>query len=213
MRSINFYNGGFYHIYNRGNNKQQIYFDEHDYFRMYLVMHVLNDKSRAGKRGIRASELDYKKSKNNFVDIIGYCFMPNHYHLLVRQRCEKGVSKFMHRLGDSYTKYFNSRYSHSGHAFTGPYKIRAIEKTSYLLHASRYIHTNPAELFTQNCWSNITQYKFSSLSSYLTDKPDPFLATQPILSRFKSKLEYRNYVREYFIGKYANTECWTDFET
>ncbi|MEA5575944.1 REP-associated tyrosine transposase, partial [Anabaena sp. UHCC 0451] len=116
--------GNFYHIYNRGNNRQNIFFERENYiyFLRLLKEHLTN----------------------NAVDIIAYCLMPNHYHLLVYLR-DESLSDAMKSLSLAYTKAINKRFNRSGVLFQGRFQSIPVSQTEYLFHLSRYIHLNPVK--------------------------------------------------------------------
>ncbi|MFY9484797.1 MAG: transposase [Patescibacteria group bacterium] len=76
------------------------------------------------------------------VDLLGYSLMPNHFHLIVKQNTDNGLSRFANRIQDSYTKYFNTRYDRVGHLLQGPYQFIRVETNDHLLHVLRYVHLN-----------------------------------------------------------------------
>ena len=86
-------------------------------------------------------ELDGKE-RQPLVSIISFCLIPNHFHSFLRQETDQGISKFLHRLSMGYTKYFNLRYSRTGHLFESAYKIVPVEQDAHFTHLSRYIHLN-----------------------------------------------------------------------
>lgn len=123
-----------------------------------------------------------------------FCLMPNHFHLLLESGKSSGLSNFMRRLLTAYTIYFNLRHKRHGHLFQGRFKSLIVEKSSYLLPLSRYIHLNPKQVSKTNRHET---YEGSSLRFYLNgDEPD-FLHTGEILAWFKGNREaYARFVRE-----------------
>ena len=115
--------------------------------------------------------------KKQLVDIASYCLMPNHQHLLLREKDYGGISTFMQKLGTGYTMYFNKRYARTGALFSGPFKAVHVERDSHFRRCVNYIHANPAEL-SEPGWKkglvrNVAQlrkrlldYPFSSLLDY-----------------------------------------------
>lgn len=120
-----YYKGAFYHIFNRGNQKQNIFLEDQD-FSIYL-------------RRLRRYKEEY------CVSLLVYILMPNHLHLLVRQNTSVPIYKFISPLHTSYSIYFNKKYERIGHLFQGRYKQRVIRREEDLLHLSRYIHINAVE--------------------------------------------------------------------
>ncbi len=135
--------GNYYHVYNRGNNRQLIFFerDNYIYFLRQLRHHLIN-------RG---------------VDIIAYCLMPNHYHLLVYLKTEH-FSKLMQAFSLSYAKAINKRYKKVGSLFQGRFQAIYVDKDEYLLNLTRYIHLNPVEA---NLVEKAEDWEFSSYQEYV----------------------------------------------
>lgn len=158
----NFVQGGFYHIYNRGNRKQELFRNQKDYKR-YL------DRLK-----------EYKEKHN--ISIIAYCLMPNHIHLLLRQDGPEPISTFIHKLHTSYSMYFNKRYEENGHVFQDRFKSKIVTKDDYLTHLSRYIHLHP-----KNLVKKLSAYPWSSYGTYLKEKSEDFLDTKFVLEMFRSK--------------------------
>jgi len=149
MRKVKFVNDEYYHIYNRGVDKRIIFECQEDLNRFFLSMEEFNtmnpiDSIYEAKRLRKkfsgsATELSKKKKLVNFVC---YCLNPNHYHFILKQLVDKGIQKFMHRLGTGYTEYFNKKYKRSGSLCQGKYQAIHIGSNEYLLHLSTYINLN-----------------------------------------------------------------------
>ena len=126
MRKKPLVNHAYYHIYNRGVDKRQVFCDEKDFLRFITAMELLNDREdgamikwRDYKNYVKNANLDdflklNFRSREYLVDIVSYCLMTNHYHMILKQRVEKGIEKFLQKLGTSYTKYFNERNKRNG---------------------------------------------------------------------------------------------------
>lgn len=179
---------GYYHVYNRGHNKQPIFLDYKDYQR-YLK---------------RLTEY----LKKHPVTLLAYCLMPNHVHLLLRQDTEEFIERFIHRLHTAYTMYFNKKYERVGSVFQGRFKAKIIETDDYLLHVSRYIHINPIELLHAQgpaLNSQLITYPWSSYSLYVSSPAGNLCDTSIILGYFSTQVtkpitpneKYRNFVEEY----------------
>jgi putative transposase len=134
--------GHFYHVYNRGNNRQNIFFerDNHLYF-LRLIRQTLITED---------------------VDVVAYCLMPNHYHLLVYLR-SKHLSQAMKSLSLSYTKAINKRFNRVGGLFQGRFQKIQVTDTEYLVHLIRYIHLNPVKA---NLVAQPEEWEFSSYLEY-----------------------------------------------
>jgi putative transposase len=187
--------GGHYHVFNRGVEKRRIFLDDQDYrvflhlLKYYLSatsvsnMHPLKELTGFSPTRVRPIEPLHEK-----VDLLCYCLMPNHFHLLIKQHDQKGMEKLLRRLVTNYVMYFNRRYGRVGRLFQGPYKAVLVEKEGHLLHLTRYIHQNPT--LTKGF---LNEYPYSSYPNYLGEKKNDWLNTESILSFFRgSKKEDLN---------------------
>lgn len=147
MRKEEFADGEFYHIFNRGVDKREIFVDTSDSQRFFQSMSEFNSVTPIGS----IYENSFSKSnKNDFipnpkdklVNFTCYCLNPNHYHFLLQQVVDKGIEKFMHKLGLGYAKYFNNKHHRSGALFQGSFKSVHVNSNEYLLHLSAYINLN-----------------------------------------------------------------------
>jgi len=150
--------GEYYHIFNRGAHKQGIFKNKADWIRfLFSVLYLQSPhsfanihritKSFTAETGFSVPDEDIQSViEGRFVELVSFCLMPNHFHLLVKESLEGGVARFMHRVSVGYTRYFNTKYGSVGHVFQGPYKAVHVETDSQLLYLSAYIHRNPREL-------------------------------------------------------------------
>lgn len=177
--------GGYYHVYNRGVEKRIIFLDDQD----YTVFIGLIKKYLAGEEVARKNRHPYSRLDKE-VQLLAYCLMPNHFHLLLYQTSEDGITRFMRRLATGYVMYFNNRYRRVGGLFQGKFKTARINSDSYLQHISRYIHLNPRDYQT---------WPYSSLTYYRGDKETPaWLNTANILEIFNDRpQEYMSFVDQY----------------
>ncbi|MDP2668923.1 MAG: transposase [bacterium] len=144
MRKVRFADGEFYHIYNRGTDKRPIFLNSQDFQRFLQSMQEFNNQKPIGSL-FENSFRDKAKLGNRvtkLVDIVCYCLNPNHFHLILKQRAEGGLSEFMHRLGSGYTRYFNIKYKRTGVLFQGKFKAKHITSNNYLLRAGAYVNQN-----------------------------------------------------------------------
>lgn len=193
--------GEYYHIFNRGVAKSPTFVSQHDYQQAMLGLNYYRfvkppiKLSRYKRLSIRSkAELLAKLSGGGkrLVDIICFVFMPNHFHFLLKQAADNGISKYLSLFTNSYTRYFNTKFSRPGPMFQGVFKSVHVNNNAQLLHLSRYIHLNPyvSGLVTK---SNLPTYPWSSLPDYLVETKgviNPAL----ILSQFKSTSGYRDFV-------------------
>ena len=121
--------------------------------------------------------------------------MPNHFHLLLKQEQDGGISKFMSNFQNSYTRYYNVKNSRIGSLFLDQFKAVRIETEEQLIHVSRYIHLNPFTGFIVNKFEDLTGYLWSSLREYLfEDIPNPISDAQLVLGYFKNTAAYKQFV-------------------
>lgn len=191
MRKISFVNGEFYHIYNRGTDKRIVFPENEDLDRFLISMQYFNRQKPVGSifefSFIAPKLLGGRTTK--LVDIICYCLNPNHFHFILRQRIDGGISEFMKRLG-GYTRYINIKYKRTGVLFQGKFKSKHINSNNYLLHASAYVNLNNLvhKLNLAACRS--------SWDEYSKEKTDNFCEKNIILDQFKDRQDYIRFAKE-----------------
>jgi len=177
--------GSFYHIYNRGVDKNHIFLDEVDYKTFLRSLRIyLSPKEKIIKELKDENLIAKVLPLNNFfnkIDLIGFCLMPNHFHLLLRQKDSSSIEFFMRSLASKYVRYFNQKYRRVGPLFQGIYKAVLIESEEQLLHTSRYIHLNPIEILKD---SFLIDYRWSSYPAYVKNWEVEWLKKDYILSYF-----------------------------
>lgn len=201
---------GYYHVYNRGVEKRNIFLDDQDYRAfLYLLKFYLSPLSTLGSNKhplVNLTEFNPVRPRQlanlyGKVELHCFCLMPNHFHLLLKQNDLTGMPDLLRRLLTTYVMYFNRRYDRVGHLFQGTYKGVLISDESYLLHLSRYLHLNPVDMTR----SHPVSYPYSSYSYYLGKKKADWLKTYLISSFFKGNKttivknfgSYREFVEEY----------------
>lgn len=148
MRNVQFGVDEYYHIFNRGVDRRRIFLDTVDFLRFYQSLYLFNDNDyrhdgeRLYNESLLASQERLPDMRKPLVDIAALCLMGNHYHLLIRQTREDGITRFMHRLSMGYAKYFNRRYKRSGALFEGEYRAIHVQRDAHFLHLPRYIVLN-----------------------------------------------------------------------
>ncbi|MFC1625360.1 transposase [Patescibacteria group bacterium] len=196
MRRPSFANNYFYHIYNRGVDKRDVFLDDKDYHRFLFSLRDFNDKNSSINLFRRISVRNEKVSVGNpishrqeinvepVIKIHCSCLMPNHFHLILEQLVDNGVSKFMQKLGIGYTNYFNLRYERSGVLFQGKFKAVLINRDAYLNYLKQYIYMNPLDLMEPG-WKEqglknwrqakkfLKEYKWTNCKNF--DQYDEFL--------------------------------------
>lgn len=180
---------GFYHIYNRGVEKRTVFEDDQDYkvFLKYLkeilspldplAMNTIFTLRGQSYKAVKAPLKNYTTE----IDLCAYCLMPNHFHLLIKQKEKTSLEGFMRALMTRYSMYFNKRYERVGSLFQGRYKAVLVENEMYLLHLSKYIHFNPFE-YTKDLVS-----AYSSYADYLKLRQTRWVKSSFVLSFFNQQ--------------------------
>lgn len=197
MRKVTFANGEYYHIYNRGVDKRDVFLDENDYMRFLKNLREFNNnlirEERLRIQNNLKSEFDSDTESNSeeqFAEIIAYCLNSNHYHLILKQNSEKGIEKFMQKIGTGYTNYFNKKYERSGVLFQGKFKAISIDSNEYLLYLSAYVNRNN---FIHGYGNNSKEWKYCSAPDYLGKRNGTLCNKGIILDQFKEK-EYEDFL-------------------
>lgn len=189
-RIIPFVNGQIYHIYNRGSEKRPIFDSRRDYQRFlktvfYYQLGGPKPRFSTFPRLIFKPDLSRK-----IVDLIAFCLMPNHFHLLIKQLGEGGITESISKLTNSYTKYFNTKYKRVGPLFQGEFKAVLVEGDEQLIHLSRYIHLNP---FISYLIKDLDNFEWSSYQEYV-NKSTGMCNKEEVMGFFKSPQEYKQFV-------------------
>ncbi|MCL4404081.1 transposase [Patescibacteria group bacterium] len=182
-KRLKFANNEIYHIYNRGADKRLVFSNNCDRLRFLHGLFIFNDVYSSNvnltKQFVRCpggvvDDNDERSAKRKhvprkpLVEILAFALMPNHFHLLLRQRASNGIPSFMQKLGTGYTLYFNQKHKRNGCLFQGKFKAVHIGTDEQLLHIPFYIHSNPLSLckngevpekFLESyCWSSHRDY-------------------------------------------------------
>ena len=141
----------YYHIYNRGIDKRIIFKSVYDYQRFVILLYIANSQTSIRLDDLIASHKNYEEifeveRGDPLVSIGAWVLMSNHFHLILREEVEGGISTFMKKLGTAYSMYFNIKYKRTGGLFGGPFKSKYIPEDSYLKHLFGYIHLNPLDI-------------------------------------------------------------------
>ncbi len=193
----------FYHLYNRGVEKRNIFLDDRDYkVFLNLLANYLQPVPVT-----KSKPKDKIKNLANEIDLLLYCLMPNHFHLLVKQHTKDGITKLIRRVCTTYTLYFNDRYSRIGTLFQGKYKAVMVQSDEKLIHLSRYIHLNPTEIPETDPFN----YPYSSIRDYLSKTKSDWLKPEEILNSFESNrktapLSYESFIKDFQQDSTAKVE-------
>lgn len=228
-RKLQFKNGKFYHIYNRASKGAALFRDDSDKERFIQSAFLSNNSNDfRGVFALEKNRADYsvesaKKILESrkiavvpLVDIFAFCIMPDHFHFLLRQKENNGVSRFMQRLGNSFGKYFSKKYSCKGSVFAGRFKSAAIDDKAQLGDIAGYINViNPAQLTepyirikgVENfslAWQGADNYLWSSHNDFLGRKSSGIVFPGALGRAFNSPKAYNDFAQEILLGKKIN---------
>ncbi len=218
LRKDNLVSGEIYHIYNRGVDKRDIFMDDEDHFRFIHDLYEFNDKNPAIilnnylNKKIYSQSLEVglpkiqRKPREMLVEILAFCLMDNHFHLLVRQKEDNGITEFMRKIGTGYTNYINKKYDRNGALFQSKFKSVHVEKDAHLMYLPIYIHFNPLDYEFKE-WRQgkikdikkalefMANYRWSSYPDYIGQKNFPSVISKDfILGRLGSEEKYKKEV-------------------
>lgn len=202
MKKKEFAQGEYYHIYNRGTDKRKIFTAYKDYQKFLKSIEDFNTYDPNWKK--EAGDFRGEASEKPLVVVIAYCLNPNHYHLILREEKERGISEFMQRVGTGYTMYFNKKNERSGVLFQGPFKSIHIKSNEYLLYLSAYINHNHFIHGYSEERSEI--YKFSSLPDFLEQRKQKWVNPSIIISDFKGGNDYLKFSKNKALYMKENKE-------
>jgi putative transposase len=209
QRKVPLTEGETYHVFNRGAHKQPIFLADSDQWRFLILLYLANREKPivmrdilSKYRGLPSVEVFKEPCDKSLVDVLAYCLMQNHFHLVLRQKSPKGITKFMGRVSTGYSMYFNLKHKHSGTVFQGPFKTSHIDSEPYFRYIFSYIHLNPLELIEphwkergitnpQNARDYMEGYAFSSYMDYFPiSRPQKVLLCEDIPDFLKSQNDF-----------------------
>lgn len=205
IRKVPIVVGEIYHVFNRSVARQPIFLSNRDYQR---ALDVLNFYSYFDpplrfshyKRLPESQKTEFienlREKGEKQVEIFAFCLMPNHFHFLIKEIREKGISTFMSNLQNSYAKYFNLKNDRSGTLFQTMFKAVRIETDEQFIHVARYIHLNPITAFILNNIEDLTIYPWSSFPIYLGKNTSDILSTSIILGYFPSVNKFIEFTKD-----------------
>ncbi len=210
--------GEYYHTYNRGVEKRAIFSDEQDRERFLALLYLANSTVSVDlwRQGQTLRDVTSVERDETLTDMCIYCLMPNHFHLLLREKQEKGISTFMQKITTAYTMYFNRKNGRSGALFQGTYKAKRTDNDEYLKYLVSYIHLNPVKLIEPR-WkeegianklraeSFLREYPYSSYLDFASEQsrpqhviltkgalPEYFATTADFNATLRDWLEYKD---------------------
>jgi putative transposase len=229
MREINFEVGKIYHIYNRGVDKRNVFITISNYWRFLEELLIFNNKFNSSrilweieeKKGVVdfCSVVNFVNTDENrepLVKILGYCLMPNHFHLILEQIKEGGISDFMQKIGTGYTIYFNKRNERSGSLFQGRFKFKEVLTDEQLKYLMVYVNgLNPAQILEPNLKEEgikniekvlnfVNRYRWSSHRDYLNERNLSIIEKDMIGEIFKNSDKYKEFTKNIILSKDFN---------
>lgn len=202
-RKTIFTTGEYYHIYNGGVDGREIFHDARDIDRFFRSLTAFNDRQPVG--GLRTVDFKAKKreildtSPEVLVDIVAYCLNRNHFHLILRQKCDGGVSEFMKRLSGGYAWYFNNKYHRKGVLFEGPFQSAHIDSEKQLLFMSIFVNLN---FRVHKYRDKNLEHILSSWDEYseLSDPRKNICSKESILGKVRNQKAYVDFAEKSLIG-------------
>jgi len=205
MRKVVFANNQVYHVFNRGIEKRPTFTDKREFIRALTAIDFYRYKNHSLKLSkvlrLETKEREkfwqkLKKEGKKLAEVLCYNFLPNHFHFLLRQKEEKGISKFLSDFTNSYTRYFNIKHKKRiGPIFQGNFSAVRIEDENQLLHVIRYICINPAVSFLVKK-EDLENYPWSSLVEFLGKENRGISETKEVLSYFPSIKSFKEFLYE-----------------
>ena len=169
VRKVQLFNGGVFHIYSRSIAEYKIFNVHSDFVRMKNLLVYYMKKRPVSYSDFLALKPEMQKkvieeSVENYVDIIAYCIMPTHIHLILSQTTDNGISKFMEKVLKSYSMYYNKKTRREGPLWSGKFRNVLVETNEQLLHLTRYIHLNPVTIYLVE---KPEEWEYSSYREYI----------------------------------------------
>lgn len=190
--------GTIFHVYNRGNNKEKIFFDEQDYraflFRLGLCLGFIEEELNKEKLiAMPYSRIRITDTVKNNFKLYAFSLMPNHFHLLIEQVGDISISKLISKICTSYSKYANKKHKRVGHIFQDKFKAVLIENNPQLMWTSSYIHMNAVK---DGLVKHPSEYKWSSFNDYVSDRNLPIISKELLLGTFG---DIKSFIKETLI--------------
>ncbi len=210
-----FVTGEYYHIYNRGIDKRVIFKLENDYKRFMMLLYVSNSQDESFRLDNLINRL-HKKFEDilildrgkPLVSIGAWCLMTNHFHLLIKQEVDGGITKFMRKLGTGYSMFFNIKYQRQGSLFGGLFKSKLIDADdNYLKHLFGYIHLNPLDIKFSG-WEKLIDKKHPKEWKDFLEKY-PYSSYQEYIGRDRVEKNILN--QKAFPDYFEETDSFKDF--
>jgi putative transposase len=177
----------YYHVYNRGVNKQDIFLEPEDRFCFLgLLKRHLSSEPETDSHKRQFSKFDEE------IELIAFCLMPNHFHMLFYLKEPEGLVHLMRSVMTSYTMYFNKKYRRTGGLYESVFLASRITNDGYLWHVSRYIHLNPMDI-----GQNFRSYPYSSIDYFVGNKRANWIHPEKLIQTSEEKVQYLEFVEDY----------------
>lgn len=207
----------YYHVYNRGTEKRKIFLTNKDYLRFISLLYLCNTPEpihRSDYLHASLAELLAIKRGQTLVDIGAYCLMPNHFHILLHEHTDNGISIFMQKLTTAYTMYFNKKYDRNGVLFQGKFKAEHITQDNHLKYLFAYINLNPLGIVNdkwkehvlenkKEAGEHLKSYRYSSYLDYYNKETrnieGKILNKTVFPEYFRKPKDYRDYIKDILV--------------
>ena len=228
MRKEKFIPNEYYHVYNRTIMNVPIFKNDQNTKRLKQSMLFANSTISSKifqflRDSEKPMEIKFDEATKmldrgeKLVDILCYAIMPDHYHMLIKEKKDGGIINFVRKCDISITKYINTRDKRRGPIFESLFKSKHVDSNEYLLHLSTYIHLNPLDVISGKEWRShklenwskirkkITDYPWSSLKFFINNDPDPIISGEEVvLEQFKNKKDYELFLCEWSEDSFNN---------
>ena len=205
----------YYHVYSRGVERRKLFIDKGDHERFVKLLYVANSTTSVHLSNYQGRALMEIPKGDSITDIGAWCLMPNHFHLLVKEKQDGGVSEFMQKLLTGYSMYFNKKYHRKGTLFEGNFNARHLDTDEYLKYQYAYIHLNPIGIIDAG-WKEkkikykvaakkfVASYKYSSFQDYTGEKRDERAIIEPksFPEYFSSVTDFDDMIEEWISFEY-----------
>lgn len=193
---------GYYHVYNRGVEKREVFLDHQDYV---VFLSYLRDYLCPADTLIKVYQSRKLKNYSGTVSLLAYCLMPNHFHFLLKQRMGRSMTDFMKSLLTRYSMYFNRKYERVGSLFQGTYRAVSITSDEQLIYTSRYIHRNPSLVdptsgLNPEVFLELRNYSYSSLQNYLEYIDQDWIKKDEVINIFREGDKISAY-KDFVVGE------------
>lgn len=216
-RKITFAPDEFYHLYNRGIDRRIIFRNDNDRNRFVALLYLCNSNQSFHFQKLPKNELFMIDRKDTLIDILAYCLMNNHFHILAKEKTDNGISTFMHKLATAYTMYFNKINERKGRLFETNFQARHIDSDQYLQYVNAYIHLNPIKIIEPE-WKKskinnqdgaknfLNNYNYSSYLDYLNyQRPESNILNRSASPHFEEVKEFSDYLNDWL--NYSQVEA------